>query len=360
MLNKTKMSKSQLIIPVLLAIFSFKCKPPDTPHQAVDVYTSGFPPMKMLEPSSLTQFVPVLEARTEKGKNIIYTVSLALAWDELINKIGKPSNLQSNELELMEQSVSYKGALDTDEYVRDIKVEKQEISIYAGFGGSLTFHDPLDSILYGAKFNGEYVRAFGVSGFSLKAVGHQIGVLYYKSDDEFIISIQPEQQAHEIILAKGFSQGTQLSTMLTNIYAAIDAGWKSDKAPSSAWKYMLNDDDEVTIPVVSFNLGNDFDGIEESRFTVGHVPHRIKKAYQRTALVLNEYGAKIEGEAKIVDVAAAIIDMPEKPPVKHLVFDKPFVVILKKDNVRNPYFMMKVENTELMVETTASPDSADK
>ena len=352
------MSKLHLIILVLLAIFSFKCKLPDGPHQAVDVYTNGFPTMKMLDASSQTQFVPVLEASGKKGKNIIYAVSFALAWDELKNQIGKPTSLQSAELKLMEQSGSYKGALDTNEYVRDIKVTKETVSIHAGFGGSLTFRYPMDSILYGAKFNGEYVRAFGVSGFSLITVGYQIGVLYYKNDDEFIIRIHPEQEEHEIILAKGFSEGTRLSIMLENIYAAI-AARKNDTVSASAWKYVLNDDDEVVIPVVRFNLGNSFDGIEHTHLIIGNETHEILKAYQRTAMVLNEFGTKIESEADVTDAAAAIVEEPAKPPVKHLVFDKPFVVILKKYNVRNPYFMMNVENTELMVKTTASRDGSD-
>jgi len=354
------MSKSQLIIPVLfLVVFSFKCKPSGSAHQAVDIYANGFPPMNMLDHSSETQFVPVLEAPGEKGGNIIYAASFALAWDELKNKIGKPANLQSDELELMEQSQSYKGALDTSEYIRDIEVTNQTVGVRVGFGGSLSFRYPMDSILYGAKFNGQFVRAFGVSGYSLVTAGEQIGVLYYKNDDEFIIRINPEQQEHEIILAKGFSEGTRLSDMLEHIYAAIGSG-RSDTAETSMWKYILNDSDKVVIPVVRFNLGNNFEGIEHSHFTIKNKIHEIIKAYQRTALVLNEFGIKIESEAEEVDVAAAAIDIPGELPVKHLVFDKPFVVILKKYNVRNPYFMMKVENTVLMVKTTALPDSANK
>jgi len=354
----TKMSKSQLIIPVLLAIFSFKCTP-NTPDQAVDVYANGFPPVKMLEPSSQTQFVPVLEAQAEKGKNIIYAVSLALAWEELKNQIGKPENLESDELKLMEQSGSYKGALEVGEYVKDIKVTEQKISVRTAFGKSLSFRYPMDSITYSFAFNGESVRAFGMPYYS-ETIASEIGILYYKSDDEFIISISLEQEGNEMILAKGFSQDTRLSTTLENIYAAMEAGRKSDTAATAAWKYALNESDEVVIPIVSFNLGNNFSGIENTHFSVGDEEHKIVKAYQRTALVLNQFGTKIESEAEMVDSAAAIIDMPEKPAVKHLVFDKPFVMILKKDKVRNPYFMMKVKNTALMAKVSASPDNDNK
>ena len=38
----------------------------------------------------------------------------------------------------------------------------------------------------------------------------------------------------------------------------------------------------------------------------------------------------------------------EKPKPKKLVFDKPFLILLKRTNAKNPYFGLWTTNTELM------------
>jgi len=57
-------------------------------------------------------------------------------------------------------------------------------------------------------------------------------------------------------------------------------------------------------------------------------------------------GAEIESEAEIA------LDMAMLPPVeehpKLMVLNKPFLVLLKRRNNPNPYFMARLENEELM------------
>jgi serine protease inhibitor len=68
---------------------------------------------------------------------------------------------------------------------------------------------------------------------------------------------------------------------------------------------------------------------------------------QQTAFMLDEYGAKIEGQATAA-AAAAHETREDKPIPKEMLFNKPFLVILKRKDSPNPYFAMWVENTELM------------
>jgi serine protease inhibitor len=69
----------------------------------------------------------------------------------------------------------------------------------------------------------------------------------------------------------------------------------------------------------------------------------MTKAYQRTSFKFNRVGAEL-----FVDSLKGVGASVDAPP-KLLHFDKPFVIILKKETSQYPYFMMKVVNTELMV-----------
>lgn len=69
-------------------------------------------------------------------------------------------------------------------------------------------------------------------------------------------------------------------------------------------------------------------------------------AYQRIIFELNEAGARIDSESRIV-----VEDVDSNAVVKHpkrLVLDKPFFIIMKKKSSLNPYFVMYVRNAELM------------
>jgi hypothetical protein len=64
---------------------------------------------------------------------------------------------------------------------------------------------------------------------------------------------------------------------------------------------------------------------------------------------LDESGAKIESEAEI-EVAVeemAIIEEIKKP--KKMYLDKPFFIILKRTDSKNPYFALWNANSELMI-----------
>lgn len=266
------MVKPQLIIPLLLVIFSFKCKP-----ASVDI-------------SAHTQVVPALEADIEQGKNIIYAAGFPLV-------------------------------------------------------PNLTFSYPMDTVGGGFKFNGQPARSFGRLVYK-KYIDREIGIVYFKNDDEFIVTVNVIEQNEEMIFAKGFSQSPRLSVALDSIYAAMEAG-RNDTAELSRWKHVFRDFDQVVIPDIRFSLDDDFRKIE-GNIESGNEPHEIERAYQRIGLVLSEYGTRSESEVELIEEPTLVIENTDITNVKHMIFNKPFFMILKKSNVRAPYFMMKVENTAFM------------
>ena len=67
--------------------------------------------------------------------------------------------------------------------------------------------------------------------------------------------------------------------------------------------------------------------------------------YQRTAFVINERGAEVESKAEVAVTEEMVEELP-KP--KTMIFDKPYLILLKRIDSRYPYFAMFVSNSELM------------
>jgi hypothetical protein len=105
--------------------------------------------------------------------------------------------------------------------------------------------------------------------------------------------------------------------------------------------------------VIQFNIENSYQNIEGQKLSTINDPGLwVETAYQRTGFVLNETGAVIESNAvtAVVDSASAeiIVASPKK-----LIFDKQFLIIVKRTEQTNPYFAMKVVTAELLVKKIA-------
>jgi hypothetical protein len=301
------MFRSQLIFFICLLLLAEGCR---------NGSPKDFPAEQKLADFPATQFVPALEEKVTKGKNVIYAVSFLLAWDELRNQIGKPIINTVSQLKGVDQSDGYEKISVAE---NDVKVSDGKVNIAASFEQSLSYAYPMENMK--STFKGKAVRALGIAG--------GVKLLYYKNDDEFIISVQTLEK-QEVLLAKGFAGGKSLRVMLNNISVAIKIGSK----------YSLETNDVLIIPVIRFNLSTNYPRMENSFITANDKRYQIEKATQRTAFLLTETGAKVE--RKGTNSGAAQKN-------KQLLFDKPFVVLLKNQTAVYPYFMMKVDNTELMM-----------
>jgi hypothetical protein len=60
---------------------------------------------------------------------------------------------------------------------------------------------------------------------------------------------------------------------------------------------------------------------------------------------MDEKGARVENEAVIVMTKSVMME-PEKP--KNFILNEPYWVVMKRTDSENPYFILGVNNTELM------------
>ena len=90
-----------------------------------------------------------------------------------------------------------------------------------------------------------------------------------------------------------------------------------------------------------------------SSFKANHTNFTILEAHQQNAFILNEIGAEVKS---VVDIAADATEEIEKPKPKMMIFNKPFVVLLKRKDAENPYFGVYIANDELLkkIKTTGN------
>ncbi|WP_298711341.1 serpin family protein [Chitinophaga sp.] len=310
--------------------------------------TTGFPAVKRLDSSMRTAFVPVPDHPGEPGDNIVYAASFALAWDELSRILGGDPESTEPLVRRLNASDIHEGALRKEAYRVNMQVQGDDLSVKASFYKSLPFSVAFDvweeGMLFGKK---QRVRAFGMKRYDYPQAS-QASVLYYKDDDHFVVSLVAGPENDEMLLAKGFAGGEQLSVMRSRVERAIAEGKKEMKDDRQAWKFVFNDEDELKIPMLKMNLAGDIRELISLPVVSRGQTLLIRTAEQQTLFALDEKGVIVESAA-VVDAAAAVMDMPVPPPRKLMHFDKPFFIMIRENKAKHPYFIMKVANAECMV-----------
>jgi len=200
---------------------------------------------------------------------------------------------------------------------------------------SRTRRSPIGNGCCGMKFGGSRVDAFGISQYlscqenEKRAVG-QLLIYDFKGPDDFVIELKTKATGHRLILAKVTPQGT-----LGELVSSVEKRLRSS-APDR-----LDECNDLLIPVLDFDVTHDFRELLGQRISSANPKLNgtpIAIARQNVRFRLDETGAVIKSEA----IFAAGIGA-------NLVFDKPFLVMLKKQGRSVPYFALWVDNPEILV-----------
>ena len=326
---------------IIALLFFVSCK------NTNDAKWSELPEITDIEKLKQTEFVSTLESPFDKNKNTIYAPSLLYAWDKVKEKLDAPISLtdtNSNEFHLLNQSSSHKNSLTENEYSVEAEVVEGVIIAKAFFNKTLPFPSRFQKLENPLSFGGTKVSAFGINNHDEEAIKFT-EILYYKNDDHFIVRFRPKDPDHEIILTKGITPLEDLFESVNSITTLMITGNIQKNNPQSKWKYDFNNEDILSIPIIQFNIVKNYNDIERQTFKTNGKSHHVETAYQRTGFILNEKGAVVESEA------IHLLDSSFKEPIiqsKKMVFDKPFFIFLKRTKSDNPYFVMYVQNSELM------------
>jgi hypothetical protein len=312
-------------------------------------------PVQLSSVDSLQHTVFVLspDSPLPTDRNIAYSPTLLFAWDEIEKAVDSPVVLtakSSPDFQMLHGSAGYQNSLLPGEYKTETKIEADRITARAFFEKSLPFSTFYISNPMPFLYRNTPVKAFG------KTVGDsedpaKTKILYYHSDEKFIVALIPKDSTQEIVVCKGVTLYGSFRKILTEADSLIKTGTVESKLARNAWKYILKEKDELWIPDIRFNLYKNYSSITGQGFSSGNNLYYIMTAYQQTAFSLNQRGAIVASASELT----VKVDVPDgfktREHPKKLLLDKPFVLLLRNKKRSEPYFMLKVDNPEIMDKT---------
>lgn len=297
-----------------------------------------------------TSFVVTPEAPLPEG-NVIYTAAPLLAWHE-VKKEFDTGLLVSDDypvLKALNNSEAYRNTLSARDYGVSRKLDNTQLTLSCAFKKYVPFAHDFNVYSDSLEFSGKKVKAFGSEGFDFLHSG-MFNIVYYKNNSEFVVALQPKGGSEEILLYMPATKPASFKAALLEIEARRKTGKSERERVDNKWKYEMEEQDGLMIPVLKLKGESALSEIVGAAFSTGSAksPVKITAARQEVLFTLDEKGGRVEAEAEIAVPAAAML--PTERPAKRLHFDKPFLIIIKKKTSSNPYFAMWVDGPEIMTQ----------
>ncbi len=312
---------------------------------------SDLPEVTSSDDLKQTGFVITLENPILENKNIIYAPAFLYAWDKIKEELKSPiivGSTNSIDFNLLNKSISHQSSLTDNEYSTTAEIVDGAIIAKAFFDKTLPFETKLQVLNEPINFGTTKVSAFGMYYYNEDAIKFT-QILYYKDDNNFILKLVPKDKQHEIILVKGLGKYQTLKDAIKRTNDLVAKGKQEQTDKKLLWKYQIVYEDIFAIPTIKFNIATHFKNIEGQSFsTSDNKKYSVEEAYQRTGFIFNENGAVVESE---VMVALDSLNAEPEPIITHpkkMIFDRSFLIIIKRADKTNPYFVMKVANAELL------------
>ncbi len=324
-----------------------------------------------------TQLVAHPDLPLVADKNLLWCGTLQLAWNKAIGLVGEKLKFanQPPEVDLLNREDFTDADLASDSYVAMADFERNNVEdeiraalektfhgaaspelipdkplhpgpddflAYAYLYKNLAFADPFadnDPIVFGTT----KVASFGFTKELYRipdAVFDQVSIYDYKSENDFIIKLKTKSPDDELILAK-IAPGPTLQETISRTLQRIS---------QSKAAFVNRETDQLAVPKLNFDLRGDFpelEGLLLEPSPSAHVKNLMTtEVKQLIRFQLNEKGAVLKSEAAIAVCAAAI----ELPPKRHLmIFDRPFLILMKQAKSDRPYFALWIGNASLLV-----------
>jgi hypothetical protein len=324
--------------------------------------------------------VPTLDTPMPQHKNVVWCATIQLAW----NRLGKDVLHQPPQIKGAEDVVSRlnlaqfgDGDLPTDSYLaaagfaKDGVVEKvksemkrrfqseveidplqpNDILAYAYLEANAAFTIPFFDSRGDLRFQDSSkkkteVTSFGIEEkheYAYEGLRKQIDVLYRprrrteRDRVEFVIDLCRDSSPNQIIVALVPPKATLLDTLK-------DVEKKTQEvagSPDSDYLRQFGIRDVLLVPNLNWEVQHHFSELEgdDKRFlNAGFTDYYVAKAMQTIRFRLDRSGAELASEAQVVC----------EPMATHFVCDRPFLIVVKKRGAERPFFVMWVDNAELL------------
>jgi len=320
-----------------------------------------------------TVFTPLLQSEIEPGKNLVYCASFQAAWNEFIdtvihepvlvegdslpvrmlNKKFGGNNVIPEELFIAAAGFEEAGIIERIRVMFKDKFRLEappgnlnpgapgDILVYAYLRREFSFKIEFENLPGLVLFNNDSpVRAFGIQRFTFdephQGLAAQVEIFDFKNDNDFIIRLKSLSLEDELILAKIKPLPTLLETV-NQAFLRISA---------NPYPTGLFEGETVRIPKFDFDISSYFtEFMGRSLLNREFYGRPLNRMIQVVRFKLNEKGALFSAETvRGEDQPLTLETVPRK-----LIFNSPFLVLIKKKKCQQPYFAMWIENTELML-----------
>ncbi len=328
-----------------------------------------------------TVIVPTLDSPSPPGKNVIWCSSFQLAWNEIRdNVIGAPlqvigaqpladrlNNVPHCASDLDPRSVYAAGGWIRDGIVDQIKKdmaarfpsqELPDFNDYEEIGGLLAYSYLTAHVPFKYPFrqvNGKFTftdsqgNESNVKGFGLwqaflsqyEDIRRQIEILYVLPEDsehfegtkEYALDLCRHSEPYQVVVAVVEPKGT-----LAETYEHVQQGIEQFRKQGPRYEHArwFQESDELRVPEMFYRIDHRF--TELIGKMVANVGMPIVEAMQTVEFRLDRSGALLESQARV-----AIAATP-----REFLFDRPFLIYMKKRNAARPFFVMWVDNAELL------------
>jgi hypothetical protein len=183
-----------------------------------------------------------------------------------------------------------------------------------------------------------------VQGFAADEESYQnVYILKYENEDKFLVGIKLKDMKDQIFLAKGYPMESpeEVIKMLREKVPVQNSNEYNLGLP-------MREGDIFQAPFLSLNHERDYvemlgkvlkNRIEGREYFIDVMKEKIR-------FDMDEKGARVENEGVIVmrETSAG----PGNDKIRTMILDKPYWVVMKRYDSNNPYFILGVNNTELM------------
>jgi hypothetical protein len=324
--------------------------------------------------------VPTLDTPVPQHKNVIWCGSMQLAWNHLGKDVLRgPPRVQGaetvasrlNQAALTEDDLPSDSCFATAGFAKDGVAERVKsemahrfhkdveiaaldpngILAYAYLEASAAFTVPFFDNHGGFRFRDSSgketeVTSFGIEErheYAYEALREQVEVLYClrkeggrEQIEEFVVDLCRSSSPNQIVVACVPPKETLLETL-----ADVETKTHGAKEQRTMEGRPLHVRDVLLVPNLNWEVRHRFAELEgpDKRFlNASFGDYHLGKALQTVRFKLDRAGAELSSEAQI----------PCKPMATHYVCDRPFLIVVKKRGAERPFFVMWVDNAELL------------
>jgi hypothetical protein len=322
-----------------------------------------------------TVIVPTLDTPFPEAKSAIWCTSFQLAWNRLKSDVaGEPIQLDNAQplADRLNQSEVSEADLDPGSYyaaaglVRDgiekriqdqvaekfpevrrprFDVPKNGAVAYGYLRGVVKFPVPYFENDEPFQFTDHEGRQNAIGAFGIRRKDHdayralrrQVAIVYADREfrGEFVLDPCQDSQPNQVLLARVKRQATLAATL-------ADVGRKISGSNANWSTKSVHSNETLIVPNMNWRIEHHFTELEGSdkHLLNPSLPGlHLATALQVIRFRLDRGGVELESEAQVQVKDGGSRDFH---------FDRPYLIILKKRDAKHPFFVMWVDNTELL------------